>query len=153
MKSDTQRATWPSGTQHLSDEQFVQSFESLKLANNQFRHYDHVRLTWIYLRHTARRGDLDVERTIKRMAQGIRAFALHHGAVEKYHETITRAFVYLVAAHLRKTPELCDFTDFAAAHTSLFDKDLPFAFYSKARLMSSEARAGWLEPDLQAFPR
>jgi len=94
-----------------------------------------------------------VDRATERMAAGIRAFARHHsGTLEKYHDTITRAFVRLVAAHLRETPELDNFTAFAVAHSRLFHPDLPFAFYSKSRLMSAEARTGWLEPDLRSLP-
>jgi hypothetical protein len=144
---------WPSGTYGLSDREFVEAFESLRLGNDQFRHYDHVRLAWIYLRETGPAGRLDVPGATARIAQAIRAFAVHHsGSPEKFHETITRAFVQLVAAHLRETPELDRFPAFAAAHPRLFDDKLPLAFYSKARLMSPEARAGWIDPDLRPLP-
>lgn len=87
------------------------------------------------------------------MVRGIRAFAMHHGgSLEKYHDTITRAFVQLVAAHLRETPGLSDFPAFAQAHPRLLDTQLPLAFYSRERLMSPEARAGWVDPDLQKLP-
>lgn len=153
MRTDVLPAVCASGTRDLSDEEFVEKFETLALANDQFRHYDHVRLAWIYLRDTTRCGPIDVERATARMALGIRAFALHHsGSLEKYHDTITRTFVQLVAAHLREAPELHDFPAFAAAHPRLFDKDLPLTFYSNARLMSVEARMGWMEPDLRPLP-
>jgi hypothetical protein len=29
------------------------------------------------------------------------------------------------------------------------DKNLPFRYWSRERLMSPEARAGWVEPDLE----
>jgi hypothetical protein len=144
---------WPSGTRGLSDREFVAAFESLKLGNDQFRHYDHVRLAWIYLRDTGPDGGIDVPQATERMAQGIRAFALHHGgSLEKFHETITRAFVRLVAAHMRETPEMNPFSAFAAANPRLFDPQLPFEFYSRARLMSPEARAGWMDSDLRPLP-
>lgn len=153
MRTDVPPAPWASDTREPSDDVFVERFESLALANDQFRHYDHVRLAWIYLRGTAGSGAFDVERATERMASGIRAFALYHsGSLEKYHATITRAFVQLVAAHMRETPDLDDFRAFAAAHPRLFDKNLPLMFYSKSRLMSAEARKGWLAPDVRALP-
>jgi hypothetical protein len=80
-------------------------------------------------------------------------FALHHsGSLDKFHATITRAFVRLVAAHMRETPELESFRAFAMAHPQLFDARLPLRFYSETLLMSREARSRWVEPDLRSLP-
>lgn len=57
---------------------------------------------------------------------------------------MTRAFTHFVAVHLRDTPELSTFSAFAEAHPGLLDKQLPLAFYSRERLMSPQARTGWL---------
>jgi hypothetical protein len=39
-----------SGTRDLSDDQLVSMISSLSLPNERFRHYNHVRLAWIFLR-------------------------------------------------------------------------------------------------------
>jgi hypothetical protein len=33
----------------------------------------------------------------------------------------------------------------------LLDQELPLAYYSRARLFSSDARERWIEPDVQAL--
>lgn len=142
----------PSGTRDLSDADFVAAFEGLTLPPERFRHYDHLRLAWILLRESDHGAGAELLAATARMAQGIRRFALHHGAPEKYHETMTRAYMRFMAAHLRLTPHVDDFDEFALVHPRLFDRSLPFAHYSESRLMSAEARVGWVAPDLRPLP-
>lgn len=66
-----------------------------------------------------------------------------------YHETITRAYVELIAALLVTLPPGTPVVDcirplFAS---SLGAKDALFTYYSKDRLMSVEARRRWIDPD------
>jgi len=140
----------PSGTRDLGDAEFVDAFESLTLADDRFRHYDHLRLAWIFLREGT--DDEAVERATARIATDIRRFAAHHGGAAKYHETMTRAYMHFVAAHVRSTPHIASFDGFAAIHPDLFDKRLALQFYGDALLQSDAARHGWVEPDLAPLP-
>lgn len=69
-----------------------------------------------------------------------------------YHETITRFFVWYISRYLEAADPQRSFVetvnDFCAHHS---ESSSPLKFYSKARLMSVEARLGWVEPDLQAL--
>jgi len=143
---------WPSGTRQLSDAEFVAAMDGLTLSGDDFRHYDHLRLAWIFLRESNGVAGPDLHAATDRMTQAIRRFATHHGAVGKYHDTMTRAYMRFVAAHARMTPQLDDFAEFAVAHSELFEKALPFVYYSESRLMGAAARAGWVEPDLRPLP-
>jgi hypothetical protein len=142
----------PLGTHGLSDAEFVAAMDGLTLSKNDFRHYDHIRLAWIFLRESHGTGGPNIDTATDRMTRAIQRFAAHHGAVGKYHDTMTRAYMRFVAAHARMTPQLDDFAEFAAAHPELFDRALPLVYYSESRLMSSDARAGWVEPDLKPLP-
>jgi hypothetical protein len=134
------------GTAHLTDEELVEAFESCQLPAEHFHHADHVRLAWIYLRQS------DEEAASERIAQSIRRFAAHHGKTEKYHSTMTHAWMRLVAAARRATPKLDRFQDFAARHPHLLEVRTLGKYYSAERLESEDARAGWLEPDLSPLP-
>jgi hypothetical protein len=136
----------PSGTVRLSDQEFVGAFESCTLASDAFLHYDHIRLAWIYLREHA------LADATERMAASIRRFAQHYGAGAKYHDTMTRVWMRLVAHGGRAPGSDHDFAAFAAANPHLFDKQYVFQFYSRPRLFSNSARAGWVEPDLIPLP-
>jgi hypothetical protein len=133
------------GTLHLNDDEFVTEFERCRLPAAQFHHADHIRLAWVYLRTMAE------PEAAERMGESIRRFAAHIGKTDKFHVTMTRAWIRLVAAAIEGTPEGASFIQFVSAHPQLLDKDALLKHYSKERLESAVARAGWLEPDLFAL--
>lgn len=135
-----------SGARAWNDEDFLRAFEDLSFPADQFRHREHIRVAWLYLKST------DAARAAERMAAGIRRFANHHGATQKYHHTQTLAWMRLVAAALVETPESHSFTQFLAEHAELADKDLLKKYYSPELLQSKRAKEGWVEPDLQPLP-
>ena len=136
----------PWGSSALGDDAFVEAIEAGRYPHDRFRHADHVRLAWIHVR---RSGE---EEAARRMRAAIRAFAQGAGVPRKYHETVTTAWVRLVAAAVALSPRIDDFARFAGAHPWLLEKDALLAFYSRERLMGEEARAGWVEPDLRPLP-
>ena len=134
------------GSLHLPDEEFVAEFESCRLPAEHFHHADHVRLAWIYL------GLMSEPQAAARMAKSIQRFAAHAGKPEKFHFTMTRAWIRLVAAAREITPSAGSFIEFAAAHPHLLHKDWLLKHYSEERLECPTSRAGWLEPDLIPLP-
>jgi len=135
-----------SGACAWSDEDFLRAFEDLSFPVELFHHREHIRVAWLYLRSS------DATRAAERMSAGIRRFANHHGATQKYHHTLTVAWMRLVAAALVETPEGYNFTQFLSDHRELADKSLLEKYYSAERLHTNGAREGWVEPDLQPFP-
>lgn len=131
----------------VNDAEFLAAFARGERPGGVFRHADHVRLAWLLVRREgAARGE-------ELVAAGIRAFAAGQGVPELYHDTLTRAWVRLVAAALAATPAAAaDFERFLAAHPQLADKTLVFRFYSPAALSRPAARSGWIEPDLRPLP-
>lgn len=129
-----------------SDEDFLRAFEALSFPADQFHHREHIRVAWLYLKSS------DATRAAERMCAGILRFANHHGATQKYHHTLTLAWMRLVAAALVETPESHNFTQFLAEHLELGDKDLLKRYYSTELLQTNAAREGWVEPDLQPLP-
>jgi len=83
-----------SGAPARSDEEFLRAFEDLSFPPDRFHHREHIRVAWLYLKST------DATRAAERMSEGIRRFANHHGATQKYHHTLTLAWMRLVAAAL-----------------------------------------------------
>jgi len=135
-----------SGTSTWSDEEFLRAFEDLSFPADLFHHREHIRVAWLYLKSS------DATRAAERMSEGIRRFANHHGATQKYHHTLTLAWMRLVGAALVETPEGCAFEQFLAAHPELKDTKLLDKFYSKEVLQTPAARESWVEPDLQPLP-
>ncbi|HXZ73977.1 MAG TPA: hypothetical protein VEH31_24320 [Streptosporangiaceae bacterium] len=110
-----------------------------------FGHREHVHLTWLAVRHCG------VAEAAGLVSDGIQRTARYAGAPQKYHATISRAWVELVGHHVAESGE-SDFGAFADHHPALLDKRLLTRFYRPATLASPQARTGWVEPDLAPFP-
>lgn len=125
----------------LTDDAFVASFENLTLPDDAFRHADHVRLAWIYL---SRMPLLDAIRVYR---DGLRRFAAANGAPERYHETVTWAFIILIHERMFRGPTP-SWPEFAAANADLLrwrDGAL-FARYGPGILESDVAREIFVLP-------
>jgi len=102
----------------MNEMAFLRAFETLSLSPSQFRHGDHVRLAWLYLR------DHPMPVALEKFAMGLRRFAAHHGASGKYHETITWALLTLI--HERMASDLgMGWEAFEAVNTDLFEWPSP----------------------------
>ncbi len=126
---------------HLNDEEFLTRFHDCRLAPGEFRNFDHFRLTWLHLRLSP------PEVALERISSGIRAFAEHCGAWEKYHATITAAWVRLVATHKESS-----FEEFLVRNAPKLNAEFLHRFWSPALLASADARSRWVAPDLRALP-
>jgi hypothetical protein len=127
----------------LTDDALVAAFETAKLGNGQFRHREHVRAAFVYLARYA-----DFAEAAGRFRQSLRRFAVAHAAPERYHETVTWAYLALInermragpcedsAELLRRYPELLDGRALLARH---YDVD--------ALLGSRKARQLFLLPE------
>ncbi len=129
----------------LTDQEFAEAFETCRLPNERFHHRDHLRLAWIYLQ---RYGARDAP---ARIGESIRRYAAYHGKPEKYHETVTIAWLWL----LTQASEYCGTASFAellAASPELLDKNTLHRYYSPELLASETARTQFVPPDRKALP-
>jgi hypothetical protein len=122
-----------------------EQFETKVLPNEAFRHREHVRLTWIYL--TLDPPDVVAER----LCQALLDLATSHGVAQRFHHTLTVAWVRIIEFERRSYPDM-PFDALAVASPALLNKDAPLWYYSRERLYSDEARRRWIEPDLQPLP-
>jgi hypothetical protein len=130
----------------MTDDEFLHAFTTATLPNDQFHHRDHLRMTWLMLHRLGPQAGAEA------IVSGIRHFAGAHGHGPKYHETMTRFWIWLVDHAMRARPEIIAFEDFLGAFPLVLDKGLPFRHWSHDRLMSPQARAAWVDPDLRALP-
>ena len=90
------------------------------------------------------------------MRQGILRLNAAHGTPNSdtrgYHETITRAYLVLLAQFARGNADLIGAVlALALLSSPLAQRDALFNYYSKDRLMSVAARREWVEPDIRPF--
>jgi adenylate kinase family enzyme len=123
-------------------------FEACAIPAKAWTHAAHLSTGLWHVERYGRKESLD------RLRAGIRRLNESHGGVNSatagYHETITAVFVELLAQFLERRPEGESLGDTIARLLGgpLAQRGALFAFYSRERLMSTEARAAWVEPDL-----
>jgi hypothetical protein len=110
-----------------------------------FPHASHLRVACVHLAEAP-----STEAAAARTAGAIRRLAVAIGQSEKYHETMTRGWVQLLALACAAAGST-DFDVVAARFPALLDKNLLLTFYSRERLDSAEARASFVEPDLRSL--
>jgi hypothetical protein len=110
---------------------------------DRFGHRQHIHLTWLAVR---RHG---TGAAITLVSEGIQRTARYAGAPQKYHATISRAWVQLVGDHMAGDD---DFGAFADRCPALLDKRLLARHYRSSTLASPAAKSGWVEPDLAPLP-
>ena len=96
----------------MDDEQLIAAFEAGQIPESGFRHFDHVRLAWSYLR---RHG---LYETLPRFREALKQFALAQGKPDLYHETITTAYVLLINERLGDDRSIT-WDEFARRHADL----------------------------------
>ena len=107
-------------------------------------HREHVRLAWLVIREEGPESGGD------RVARILRQLAELHGEGERYHETLTRFWIRLVAHATRVEPTIDDFDVFVERFPLLLDGAIVRRHWSVEALAS--ARAAWVEPDVLALP-
>lgn len=123
----------------------LQALNEILEAHNGFGHRQHLELAWIYLcRYT-------IEEAAEAMIAAIRHVARLHGAEDKYHETMTRAWLHFVAVHNQRWGA-DSFDEFMERNPALLDGRLIQHFYSRELILSEPARASWSPPDLRPLP-
>jgi hypothetical protein len=112
---------------------------------DRFGHRQHIHLTWLAVRRYGTGA------AIALVSDGIQRTARYAGAPQKYHATVSRAWVELVGHHVADSRD-DDFDAFADRNAALLDKRLLSRHYRSATLATAQARHGWVEPDLRPLP-
>ena len=148
----------------MTDDDFLCAFERCWIARKDWTHEAHVRMAWLYL--TRIPSDVEV---FEKVRSGIKklntAFVRRQQMLcralpakpkdprgpDGYHETITVAFVTVIASRIEQGE---DFATFRDRNPDLFDRKLSalLKHYSAERLFSAAAKSEFLEPDLEPFP-
>jgi hypothetical protein len=130
-------------------EDIVRGFLDRTLVKPRWTHHAHI---VVAIWHIRRYGEAEA---LARLRDRIWSYNLSVGTLNTdtggYHETITRFFVWQVARYLESASAEASFAALVNGLAARPEgtKDWPFAYWSRERLMSVEARRGWVEPDLR----
>ena len=127
----------------MTDHELLRRFEAVDLAD--FPHVDHVRVAWAALER-----DGEPARST-RWSTALTRFTAARGAPEKFHYTLTRAWLTLVADARARMPGSTRRAALLDAYPALANPRAIDRHYSSERLASEEARDGWVEPNRAAL--
>ena len=123
------------------------------LAKEEWTHEAHLGGTTYLL---LKRPDIDLDAKlpviIRRFNESVGGV---NDATQGYHETITRAYLRGIRLFLEEADTcqpLYELVNQLLLLSPIGRRDWPLRFWSKERLMSSEARLAFVEPDLAAMP-
>ena len=135
----------------VKTDQLVSGFIDRTLPKSEWTHQAHLRTgLWHRMRHSP-------TETLELLRERISAFNLAKGGENTesagYHETITRFYVHVIGHFLASADTRRPIDELEGELIDRFgDKELPLRYYTKERLFSTEARLGWVPPDLLALP-
>ena len=130
----------------MEDEAFLAAFEAGdigRLSDGGLSHEAHVRVAWLALRRDGLPGAL------ASVGGCLRRLTASHGVPEKYHETVTWGFVFLINERMHRRPPEESWESFAARNADLIEDgaSLLDRYWSQETLCSDLARRTFLLPD------
>jgi hypothetical protein len=135
----------------VNDDEHLRQFEACTLTHAQWNHRAHLKTAYLYLLR------FPFDEALRRIRENIRALNAAHGVVDSptrgYHETMTHAWLQLVHTTLRQFGPAESSDAFLDAQTQLCDKRTLLLFYSRDHIMSAEAKATFVPPDLAPLPQ
>ncbi|HWI20802.1 MAG TPA: hypothetical protein VNT81_23770 [Vicinamibacterales bacterium] len=126
----------------MEERELFERFVDTSLPANQFHHHQHVQVAWLFV---TKHG---MPAALSEFTEAIKRFADAKGATGLYHETITWAFLLLIADRQARKPAVTweeferDNQDLLAWKPSILER-----YYSKELLKSDLARRTFLMPD------
>ena len=131
----------------VTDDQFLAAFEACAIRNQDFHHEDHVRIAFVYLCR------FPLLEAMQRFSQALKAFAAHNGRPDRYHETITWAFLFLIGERMARASQQngshSSWEEFAVNNPDLlnWEDNILKKYYRSETLASSLARSTFVFPD------
>ena len=134
------------GSHGSADAELAGILPGITGPSGQFRHRQHINLAFVAVRRYG------MPEATTRICDWIQHIAAYERAPQKYHHTVSQAWVEIVAHHVDADPHCADFDTFARRNPALLDKRLLSRHYRSSTLAADPARRGWVEPDLAPFP-
>ena len=123
----------------MTDAEFLADFLADRLDSANFRHAEHVRAAFLLL------AAQPLSEAIPRYAAALRKIAARAGVPDKYHETITVAFLAAISDRMSRLAAK-DWPSFRAGNPDLMSKAWVSRLYTSEELAEPAARRWYREP-------
>lgn len=108
------------------DTTFLIAFAASEISLENFHHHENIKLAYILLVKN------DFETSYAQLKSLLQNYLKHNGVPpEKYHVTMTRAWLFAVVHFMHKTESSNSSVDFIAQNKILLDPEIMFSHYSR----------------------
>lgn len=127
---------------------FKSQVESCEFPVADFDHRAHIRLAYVYL------VDNTPAQAVDRVRDTLTGLLKSVGIdpAQKYHETLTEAWVLAVYHFMSNTDSTASTDEFIEKNPVLLDSKIMMTHYSTEVLFSDEARKAFVQPNLDPIP-
>lgn len=126
----------------MDDRAFLAAFDDCTLPLSELHHRGHLRAAFLLVRRGGPGAFVD----------GLRRYVRALGKEAIYNETLTQAWLALIAAAMQRAPSATSLEALLADAPELADAHLPERHYSRELLFSDAARAAFVAPDRSPLP-
>jgi alkanesulfonate monooxygenase SsuD/methylene tetrahydromethanopterin reductase-like flavin-dependent oxidoreductase (luciferase family) len=126
----------------MTNQQLIRHLETDTLPEDSFHHAEHVRLAFAYLSEYPPLEALD------KFASALKRYAAARGKSDRYHETITHAYFFLIRERMVRAAT-ADWDEFARENSDLLEwkNGILTHYYWEETLKSDLARTVFVFPD------
>lgn len=130
----------------INDSDFLFQFENQSLDHIYFDHLGHLRIAWLYL------NAQDVDSAVHSTCTGIKTYAESLGAKDKFHYTITNAFVRIIAKRIHALNDR-SWQGFIRQNNDLVNDAMSVLLlhFSEELIFSEVAKTSIIAPDLREY--
>lgn len=127
----------------MSDEEFIARFENGTLPPDSFHHREHVKMAFLYLCR------YPVLEALERFATALKQHSIRKGTPERYNETVTWAFVFLIRERMARHAAQQTWDEFSSNNPDLLNwqNSILKNYYRDETLSSNLAKQTFLFPD------
>jgi hypothetical protein len=127
------------------DDDLIAQLENCTLPEDRFHHADHLHAAWLYLTR------FPAAEAIAKFSQALRSYTASLGKADRYHETITWAYLLLLNERIERSGPAATWEQFAVAHPDLLDwrNSILLRYYRPETLASGLARRVFLMPEMR----
>lgn len=126
----------------MSNEELIRRFEADLIPEDSFHHADHVQLAFAYL------SQHPPLQALEKFSAALKRFATARGKSQRYHETITHAYFFLIRERMARSSG-AEWDEFSRHNQDLliWKDGILSRYYQPATLQSALARTVFLFPD------
>ena len=130
----------------MTDAEFLAALENCTLAEAEFDHRGHLRAAWLYLRAGS------FPEALARMTAALKRYSARMGKPDRYHETITVAYMAVINERLHAGGTRDSWGDFLHDNPDLADRRLLTHYYRPETLASPTSRSIFVLGEYQEQP-